>query len=257
MRGTTPVCANMTNERVTAVRQTLLAAYRETGLWGVTQPDWPLPETLKRGEDAHLAWLTLVYTVSGGRDPAQLWPAARTAYVARPDLFDPQVLAYARPDTLIEPLRAYRLAQKVKSEATVWQRIGQALVMRAAGSVSQLLAGYDFSAPALWQMLQSNKVTFPVLSGPQTGPRWLYGLAATGGQPLTGAARLPVPPSPPGKKALAALQISGKQVSAEIFAPLDLLGRRGCAQRKPGQTSCPAAGACPVAGFCRYGRSSS
>ncbi len=256
MRGTTTTHTNMTNERVTAVRQTLLAAYRETGLWGVTQPDWPLPEMLKRGEDTHLAWLTLVYTVSGGRDPAQLWPAARAAYAARPDLFDPQTLAYTRPNTLIEPLRAYRLTQKAKSEATIWQRIGQALVMRAAGSVSQLLAEYDFSAPALWQMLQSNKTTFPVLSGPQTGPRWLHGLASAGGQPLAGADRLPVPLSPAGEKAMAALEISGTQVSAEIFAPLDLLGRRGCAQRKPRQTSCPAAGECPVAGFCGYGRKS-
>ncbi len=244
----------MTNERITAVRQTLLTAYRETGLWGVAQPDWPLPETLTRGEDAHLAWLTLTYTVSGGRDPARLWPAARAAYAAKPDLFDPQVLAYARPNTLLEPLREYRLTQKAKSEATVWQRIGQALVMRAAGSVSRLLADYDFSAPALWQMLQNNKATFPVLSGRQTGPRWLCGLASAGGQPLTGAARLPAPPSPAGKRALAALQISGRQVSAEIFAPLDLLGRRGCAQRKANQTTCPAAGECPVAGFCRYGR---
>lgn len=244
----------MKNERITAVRQRLLTAYRESGLWGVTQPDWPLPDTFQRGEDAHLAWLTLVYTISGGRNPAQLWPAARTAYAARPDLFDPQVLAYARPDTLAAPLREYRLTQKAKSQATVWQRIGQALVMRAAGSVSQLLADYDFSAPKLWQMLQSNKTTFPVLSGPQTGPRWLYGLALAGGQPLAGADRLPVPPSPAGQTAMAALEISGRQVSAEIFAPLDLLGRRGCGQRKPQQERCPAAEGCPVAGFCVYGR---
>ena len=242
-----------TEERRAAIKQTLLAAYRQEGLWGESEPARPLPAGVDRGSDPHLAFLTLVYTISGGRDPVPLWQAARATYEDDPSLFDPQFLAYCKPKEIEARLQAHGLTQKRKTEATVWQRIGKALVMRGGGAVAALLAKHDHDARRLRAMLAENKATFPVLSGPQTAPRWLYGLAACGDQPLTGASELPVPVSADGERALASLQVAGTKVSAAIFAPLAALGRRGCRQRQADQPRCPVAPACPVAGFCRYG----
>lgn len=238
-------------ERREAIRATLLAAYQSGGLWGETDAAWPLPEGMARGEDRHLAYLTLVYGISGGRDPVPLWQAARQTAVTNSELFDPQFLAYTKPSAIADPLRQPRVAHK-KSDVTVWQRLGQALVMRAGGSVKQLLADHAFDAHKLLAMLQASKTTFPVLSGPQTAPRWLYGLAQAGGQTVTGAERLPVPVSPAVGLALEALLIEADKVSAEIFPALDALGRLGCRQRWPSQTECPVAADCPVAANCQY-----
>lgn len=243
-------------DRPQTIRTTLLAAYADPGLWGESYPARPLPTDMERGNDAHLAYLTLVYTISGGRDPSQLWTAARQTFAANPELFDPRYLAHARPADLVDRLSTNRLTKKSKSEATTWQRIGQALVMRAGGSVRQLLANNDHNARSLMEMLGRSKTTFPVLSGPQTAPRWLYGLATDGEQPLDHADRLPVEPSPAGERALAALMIDADQVTTKTFAPLDALGRLGCKQRKPSQKVCPVAEECPVARFCQYAGSS-
>ncbi|MCI0397071.1 MAG: hypothetical protein L0322_19305 [Chloroflexi bacterium] len=243
----------MSTNRRQAIQEALLPVYAGPGLWGEGDEGRPLPAGLERGSDPHLAYLTLVYTLSGGRDPAQLWAAARQSWAADPALFDPDILARARPADLVDRLRAYGLSRKPKSEATVWQRIGQALLMRAGGSVRRLLAGHDHDAGRLLAMLARSKTTFPVLSGPQTAPRWLYGLATAGDQPIRGAAGLPVPVSPAAARALYNLSLAGRTVPAELFGPLDALGRRGCAQHAPDQLRCPVAGACPVAHFCRYG----
>ncbi len=241
-----------TAEQRTAVRTRLLAAYANQGLWGETDPAWPLPEGMARGDDHHLAYLTLVYGLSGGRDPEPLWQAARLTVAIDPELFDPQFLAYAKPADFADRLRGPGIARK-KSDVTVWQRLGQALVMRAGGSVQQLLADQAFEAPRLLAMLQKSKTTFPVLSGPQTAPRWLHGLAHVGEQPISGAARLPVPVSPAARRALASLMVEAEQVSAEIFPALDALGRLGCQQRPAAQPTCPVAASCPVAAYCQYG----
>lgn len=243
----------MSTERTAVISDRLRDAYRTTGLWGESEAPRPLPEGVERGSDAHLAYLTLVYTISGGREPVQLWEAARTAYAARPDLFDPQFLAYIKPQEIEQSLHELMLTRKRKSEATVWQRIGQALIMRAGGSVGQLLANHAYQAATLRRMLADNKATFPVLSGPQTAPRWLYGLANAGQQPLEGAGQLPVPVSPDVARAMEALQVTGQHVSAEIFDALSALGRRGCKQRPPGEPLCPVRRPCPVSEFCQYG----
>lgn len=242
----------MNTERLAAIHAALQAAYTDPGLWGESRPDWPLPPGMARGDVAHLAYLTLVYTLSGGRDPQQLWGAARQTYAADPQLFDPQFLAYSHPAQLIPRLHAYQLTQKPKSEATSWQRIGQALVMRAEGSVSQLLAVHHYDAAELLHLLTGSKTTFPLLSGPQTAPRWLYGLSVAGAQPLVGAAHLPVPPSPAITRAVAALSIPAGKIAVELFAPLNALGHRGCSQCSSQQAICPMAAICPVARFCRY-----
>lgn len=235
-----------------AIRAILLAAYESGRLWRETDPAWPLPAGMTRGEDPHLAYLTLVYGLSGGRDPVPLWQAARQTAVTDPALFAPHFLAYSNPAAISDRLRQSGIARK-KSEVTVWQRLGQALLMRAGGSVRQLLTDHTFDAQKLLTMLQDNKTTFPILSGPQTAPRWLYGLAQAGDQPIKGAARLPVPVSAAVGKALAALNIEGKKVSAEIFPALDALGRLGCKRRPSAQPTCPVAAVCPVAGYCQYG----
>jgi len=239
-------------ERRAAIRTTLLAAYDSGELWGETDPAWPLPQGMVRGEDRHLACLTLVYGISGGRAPVPLWQAARQTAVTDPELFEPQFLAYTKPAAISDRLRQPGIARK-KSDVTVWQRLGQALVMRAGGSVKQLLADHAFDAPKLLAMLQASKTTFPVLSGPQTAPRWLYGLTQAGGRPIEGAERLPVPVSPAASRALDALMIEADEVSAEIFPALDALGRLGCRQRRPSQAKCPVAAVCPVAAYCQYG----
>lgn len=174
--------------------------------------------------DSHLAYLTLVYTISGGRDPDQLWPAAFATYTADPQLFDPQYLAWAKPAALLPSLRAHGLSRK-KSEATVWQRVGQALVMRAGGSVQKLLADHDYDAYKLMAMLAKSKTIFPILSGPQTAPRWLYGLATLGEQPISHAADLPVPVSPAVTRALTSLNLEADVVPADLFEELDGIGR--------------------------------
>ena len=152
-------------------------------------------------------------------------------------------------------LKEAKVIQK-KGDATVWQKIGQALMMRAGGSVQKLLADHDYDANKLMDMLKANKTTFPVLSGEQTAPRWLWGLAQAGGQPIQGSARLGVPVSPNAARALASLEIEAEHVSAEIFTVLDRLGRHGCRQQKEA-LNCPAAGDCPVAKYCRFGCSAS
>jgi hypothetical protein len=192
------------------------------GLRPQAGPTWPLPAGMARGSEPHLVYLTLVYTLSGGRDQVQLWTAARQTVTADPKLFDPHYLAYAKPTTLIGRLQEAGLTQKTISEATIWQRTGQALVMRAKGSVARLLADHDYDAPWLLAMLQQNKTTFPVLSGAQTAPRWLYGLAAVGLQPLTGAGQLLVPVSPPIRRKLAQLSLEATWLPVELFELLAL-----------------------------------
>lgn len=243
-----------TRAELQAVRHALLAAYRDAGLWGESQPEMALPDGVTRGSDTHLAFLTLTTAVSGGRDPAQLWTAARHTCAVDVELFRPDYLAYVQPRAIQERLQAHGLVRK-RSNATVWQRIGQALVMRAGGSVSRLLADHDHDADRLLTMLADNKATFPVLSGPQTASRWLYILATAGAQPISGADRLPVPVSPAAARALQSLEVAADAVSAAVFAPLTALGTYGCAQRQADQPACPVATACPVAAFCQYGRS--
>ncbi len=242
-----------TPKQLMRIRETLINTYAQTGIWGEMQPAWSLPEGVARGSDVHLAYLTFVFTISGGREPISLWQSAQTTFRATPTLFDPRIVAHQQPAALIKPLRAHGLLRKAKSNATVWQRIGQALVMRANGSVQKLLADNHYDALMLLTMLNRNKTTFPILSGKQTAPRWLYGLAHEGQQPLSHAASLPVPVSPKATLALEGLEIQTSQVSAAVFTPLDALGRQGCHQRQPSQKQCPVAQQCPVARYCRFG----
>ena len=244
-----------TSKQRKIIRDILISIYAETGLWGEVNPAWSLPEGVGRGTDEHLAFLTLVYTISGGREPISLWQAARDTYAAAPTLFDPMRLAYAKPAALKEPLNEYGLTRKVASEATIWQRIGQALVMRGGGSVKKLLLDNEQDAQQLLSMLGRSKTTFPVLSGKQTAPRWLYGLANEGEQPLSNLQKLVVPLSPAAKLGLKGLEIDVDVVSAAVFGPLDALGRLGCRQRPLGESLCPAASQCPVAQYCRFGSS--
>jgi hypothetical protein len=202
----------------TAVRAQLPPEYDD--------PARPLPPGLTRGSDPHLAYLTLAYTLSGGREPEPFWEAARRTYEDDAELFEPRFLAYAEPAKLVPRLRKHGLARKLPSEATIWQRIGQALVMRAGGSVSKLLADHDYDAGQLMAMLARSKTTFPVLSGPQTAPRWLYGLSSAGEQPIRGAADLPVPVSPAVARALGRLNVMADTVPAELFGPLEARGRQ-------------------------------
>ncbi len=148
----------------------------------------------------------------------------------------------------------YPLAQATAVSSYDWQRIGQALVMRASSSVPKLLADNNQDAQRLLSMLKSNKAIFPILSGKQTAPRWLYGLAREGQQPLTQLDALTVPLSPTATVALMGLDVQASRVSAAVFASLDALGRLGCRQRQPTQTYCPAAQQCPIAQFCRFGQ---
>jgi hypothetical protein len=233
--------------------ESLVQAYRANGLWGETDPAVPLPEGLERGSDAHLAFLALVYTISGGREPVSLWNAARQTFAADPELFEPKMLAYAKARDLLPRLDAYGLLKKAKTEAAVWQRVGQALVMRAGGSVKKLLRDNGNDAGEMLAMLARSKTVFPMLSGEQTALRWLHGLSAAGGQEIARIDELPVPASPAVMRAADGLRIEGNLVPAALFDALDALGRLGCAQRKPSQPLCPAAPACPVARFCAYG----
>ena len=89
------------------IRDRLLQAYNQDGLWGVINPVWELPQNIERGSDEHLSFLTLVYTISGGREPVQLWKAARQTFVEDAELFNPQFLAYAKPAFLIDRLKLY------------------------------------------------------------------------------------------------------------------------------------------------------
>ncbi len=243
----------MNRKQKEALRTRLLDAYTKDGLWGVTNPAWALPDGVVRGSDEHLAFLTLVYTISGGREPQQLWTAARQTFAEDAQLFDLQFLAYAQPKTLISRLNVHGLSKKRTSEATVWQRIGQALVMRAGGSVQKLLAEYDDDAQKLLAMLTANKATFPILSGAQTAPRWLAGLTAVAQHPLRHIEKLPVPLSPHAKRALTNLAIDTDKISALAFDAVDALGRYGCQQRKTTDVICSVADECPLARFCLYG----
>ena len=241
----------MTTHRTAAeIGTALLKAYEEDGLWEEKRPYWALPVGLTRGSDPHLAYLTLVFAISGGRDPIALWSAAQQAFVADPELFDPHFLAYVPPARI--RLKGHGLTQKSRSEAITWQRIGQALVMRAQGSVRTLLQTYGFNGRRLLTMLTQNKATFPVLSGSQTAPRWLYGLATAGLQPIKDIATVPTPLSASMKQTLLALKIEADNISAQSFEPLNALSRRGCRQRRPAQMVCPAVKGCPVAQFCIY-----
>jgi hypothetical protein len=229
-----------TGDKWTAVRAQLPDDYQE--------PAWLLPEGLLRGSDEHLAYLTLAYTLSGGREPESFWQAARRTYQAEPELFDPRFLAYADPAALGPRLARQGLARKLPSEATVWQRIGQALVMRAGGSVSKLLADHDYDAAKLRAMLGRSKSTFPVLSGPQTAPRWLYGLATVAERPIQGAGELPVPLSPLVARALRRLNVTAESVPAALFERLAAWERQGAPKEGAPKEGAPKEGAPKVPG---------
>jgi len=239
------------------IQTSLVPAYETSGLWGASPFADELPQDMARGSDPHLAYLTLVFSISGGRDPEALWKAARQTYADDPELFDPKYLAFARPQDLQPRLRHYALSKKPKSEATVWQRIGKALVMRAGGSVRTLLMDHDFDGEALLAMLQKSKTTFPVLSGEQTAPRWIYGLAHFGGQPISPTEILMVHASPGVARALDGLGGDSDLVPVVLFDALDALGRKGCSKRKPRETECPMALECVVSQFCMYGNTDS
>ncbi len=242
--------------RLAALRQALLEGYKTGRMWGHQRPSAILPEGVERGSDLHLIFLTLVMTVAADRQPSQLWEAARSTWAEDPALFDPKYLAYLPPGDLkqLQPrLQKNRLAFKPRSEATTWQRIGKALVMRGGGSVKALLDKYSYSAGEMMGMLKTSKTTFPVLAGEQTAPRWLYALSVDGGIKLEGVEQLRLPLSEAGKMALSGLQINTSRFTAPVFDPLDTLGRLGCAQRQEGAARCPAAGECPVAEFCQFG----
>jgi hypothetical protein len=100
------------------------------GLWGVTNPAWPLPEGMARGTDEHLAYLTLVYAISGGREPQALWAAARQTYADDAELFEPHFLAYAKPAALVPRLQSHGLSQKANQRrhcvAAHWPGAGDA-----------------------------------------------------------------------------------------------------------------------------------
>lgn len=242
----------MSDDRLAQLRAALLAAYEEGALWGNSRPQFVLPEGVARGGEQHLIFLTLVYAISGGREAEALWSAARAAYEAEPSLFDPKTLAYAQPQAFVEPLKAHGVSQKGKVDGVTWHKIGKAIVMRGQGSVKTILETYNDDAKALLTMLNENKTTFPVLSGAQTGPRWLWGLASAGEQSLKGAARLPVSVSAAVERALDSLQISFGVISVEVWEAAAVLGERGCRQRPLSASVCPVATACPVSLFCRY-----
>lgn len=242
----------MSNERLTQLRTTLLAAYNAGELWDNSRPQFLLPKGVQRGSEEHLVFLTLVYAISGGRDAEALWSAARAAYDTDPTLFEPKTLAYAQPQAFVKTLKKHSLSQKGKVDGVTWHKIGKAIVMRGQGSVKKILEKYDYDAQALLEMLGENKTTFPLLSGPQTGPRWLWGLATAGEQPLTGAARLPVPVSSVAERALDSLQLQFEVISAEVWEAAAALSQRGCKQRPVTESVCPVAMACPLTPFCRY-----
>lgn len=242
--------------RLTNLRQALLEGYKTGRMWGHQRPSAILPKGVERGSDPHLIFLTLVMTVAADRRPTQLWEAARSTWAEDPVLFDPKYLAYLPPSDLkqLQP-RLQSLALKPRSEATTWQRIGKALVMRGGGSVKTLLAKHNHSAGEMMEMLETSKTTFPVLAGEQTAPRWLHTLAVDGEIELEGVEKLRLPLSESGNLALVGLQINTSHFTAPVFDPLDTLGRLGCAQREADAGRCPAAGECPVAKFCQFGNS--
>ena len=59
-------------------------------------------------------------------------------------------------------------------------------------------------------------------TGQQTAPRWLYGLATVGAQPIRGAADLLTPVSPTVKRSLKRLNIAADHVPAALFGPLEM-----------------------------------
>ena len=120
------------------------------------------------------------------------------------------------------------------------------------GQLQKLLADHGHDAQQLMAMLAKSKTTFPVLSGSQTTPRWLYGLTAIGEQDLKNVEKLSISVSSHAKKALESLTIQANKVTALTFDSIDALGRYGCSQRKSSQNTCPVADKCPVAMFCKY-----
>ncbi|MDH5507659.1 MAG: hypothetical protein OEZ02_10595 [Anaerolineae bacterium] len=239
-------------EKIAQIRQIISPAYVGSGIFGLRDPARPLPPGLQRGEDSHLAYLTLVYAISWGREPQQLWQSAAQTHASDPEIFNLKFLAYANPKDLITRLSTFKLIKKIKTDATVWQRTGQAVVMRASGSLSTLLVDHNYDAAALQTMLQKNKATFPVLSGKQTAPRWLHGLATAGAQPIIGSANMPVPPSPAAQKAMQSLHLNGSTLPADLFAPLDQLGAIGCKPNQRGTSTCKAHLQCPVSIHCQF-----
>jgi hypothetical protein len=231
------------------IREALLTAYNGEGIFGEGNEVAKMPASLIPASDAHLAYLTLVLTISWGRDPVTLWQAARQTYEADPELFDPRYLAYVKkPQDLLERLKPLT---RSRGDATTWQRTGKAIVMRGQGSIIVILAEYEWDAEKLLAMLAENKATFPVWSGEQTAPRWVWAMENAGIQPLTNTHQLQVPLSESGQLALSNLRLTSEKVSAAMFAPVEALGRRGCRERD-GEPLCPVAKQCPVASFCQF-----
>jgi hypothetical protein len=235
-----------------AIRDALLAAYEGDGVFGEgREVVGKMPASLTPASDEHLAYLTLVLTISGGRDAVELWEAARQTFEADPELFDPRFLAYVKkPQDLLPRLKP--LTRK-RGDATTWQRTGKAIVMRGQGSVKAILEKHEWDAEQLLTMLAENKATFPVWSGEQTAPRWVWVMENAGIQPLTNTHHLQVPLSNTGQQTLSNLNINGEKVSAQMFAPLEALGMRGCRQKEDDHPLCPVANQCPVATFCQFG----
>lgn len=246
--------SNLPGSHLAALRQQLLAAYGAGELWGYRRPTAILPDGLERGSDPHLIFLTLPMAISPGREPAALWIAARRALPRDPELFDPHFLAHLNPADL-KDLQTRLMETGLtggRSDASTWQRIGEAIVMQGGGSVRAILEKHHYDADRLHEMLVESKATFPVLSGTQTAPRWLYALATDGGVELAGVDQLLLPLSPAADRATLGLQIGTDKFTVPVFDPLDALGRLGCSQRGD-ERLCPAARECPVADFCQFG----
>lgn len=234
------------------IRQLLLPPFAAGTLFDSSESASTVPTTLgERGSDAHLAYLTLGYTISSGRSDSGYWQTLANAAEVDAELFDPRFLAYVNPKKIQPRLRATRITSK-PSLATVWQRIGQALVMRAKGSVQTLLTDHDYDAIKLMAMLADSKTTFPMLSGEQTAPRWLAGLAREGAQPLSGVQMLQIAAVRTAMLAMDGLQMTGETLPADLFDPLTQLGAVGCKQHVDSVARCPVAADCPIAQLCRF-----
>ncbi|MGI5837605.1 MAG: hypothetical protein ACOX87_14095, partial [Chloroflexota bacterium] len=158
----------------------LLDAYRNGGVFGIKQSEMPEnipPSGSTRGDERHLALLTLTVALDYVRDHDQLWESAhltclddRTSY-----LFDPSEVASTPYLEIVRDLQLHRLSLRPNKDARIWQQISVTLDRHFNGRLINLIDAAERDALHLIDIVESKEYHpgFPSLKGPKISRLWV------------------------------------------------------------------------------------
>ncbi len=171
-------------QRAREVATRLLEAYRTDGVFGIREGEMPEnrpPDGVTRGDERHLAMLTLTVALDYVRDHDQLWDAANRSYADGKTnyLFEPVRVAAASHEQILADMLLHRLSLKPQKDARIWRQISMTLAEHYDGRVGKLIEAADHDAVHLLELVTGPQLSFgfPSLTGPKIRLLWAKLLA--------------------------------------------------------------------------------